>query len=109
MGQGHRAELAGRRGRGAVGPGGRRRVLAARAEAAGLLAIVDDAHKPRPTTGIVLAIGEDPLAQELYKVGDIVMYSPHAGQGFRSDHEDYRSLELHEIIGVQERQESHEL
>ena len=83
--------------------------VTARAEAAGIVAVIDDAHKPRPTTGIVLAVGEDPLAQELYKVGDIVMYSPHAGQGFRSDHEDYRSLELHEIIGVQERQESHEL
>jgi len=77
----------------------------ARAAAANLHVVIDDAHKPRPTTGIVLAVGEDPLAQELYRLGDIVMYSPHSGTSFRSDNEDYRSLELHEIIGVQERQE----
>ena len=79
--------------------------VTARAAAANLHVVIDDAHKPRPTTGIVLAIGEDPLVQELYKVGDIVMYSPHAGMAFRSDNEDYRSLEWHEIIGVQDRED----
>ena len=82
--------------------------VTARALAANLHVVIDDVHKPRPTTGIVLAVGEDPLAQELYKLGDIVMYSPHCGTPFRSDNEDYRSLELHEIIGVQERQEGAE-
>src|SRR5262245_32420952 len=81
--------------------------VTARAAAANLHVVIDDAHKPRPTTGIVLAVGEDPLAQELYKIGDIVMYSPHSGTSFRSDNEDYRSLELHEIIGVEEHTKEH--
>jgi len=73
--------------------------VTARFLAANLIPVIDDAHKPRPTTGIVLAIGEDPLIRELYHIGDLVMYSPHAGQPFRDNGEDYLSLELHEIIG----------
>lgn len=73
-----------------------------RAEAAGLAVVIDEANKPRPTMGIVLAIGEDPLAQELYKVGQIVMFGKHSGNTFMEAGQMYRSVELHEIIGVRE-------
>jgi len=82
--------------------------VTARAEAAGIIPVIDDAHKPRPTTGIVLAVGEDPLAQELYKVGDLVMFSPHAGNTFMVEGQQYRNLELHEIINALPRQEGME-
>lgn len=73
-----------------------------KAQDAGLHVIVNEEHKPKPTTGIVMAVGEDPLAQELYKVGMIVMFSKHAGGTFSDDMEQYRSIEIHEVIGVRE-------
>jgi co-chaperonin GroES (HSP10) len=74
--------------------------VTARAEAAGIIPVVDERHKPRPTTGIVVAIGEDPLAQELYHLGDIVVYGAYAGDVIMEDGQEYRALGLHEIIGV---------
>jgi len=82
--------------------------VTARAQAAGIIPVIDDAHKPRPTTGIVVAVGEDPLIQELYKPGDIVMFSPHAGSTFMMNGQQYRSLEMHEIMNVLEEEEGME-
>jgi co-chaperonin GroES (HSP10) len=73
--------------------------VTSRAEKAGLVAVVAEENKPKPTMGIVLKVGEDPLARELYKEGMIVMFSRYAGNTFSESGEQYRSLELHEIIG----------
>jgi len=78
--------------------------VTARAEAAGLAVVVAEEHKPKPTTAVVLAVGEDPLARELYQPGYIVMFSRYAGQTFQDvpGGPTYRSLELHEIIGCRD-------
>src|SRR5215831_16862406 len=73
-----------------------------RAEAVGLVAVVSEEHKPRPTLGIVVALGEDPLVAELYKLGDIIMFSKHAGQTFNEAGQTYRILELQEIVGIRD-------
>ncbi len=73
--------------------------ITVRAQEAGLHVIIDEAHKPRPTMGIVVAIGEDPYVQELYKVGMILMFSKHAGDTFMESGQQYRILEPHEIKG----------
>lgn len=80
--------------------------VTARAQAAGLEIVIDESRKPRATMGVVLAVGEDPLAMELYKEGDIVVFSPHAGVEIREEGNVYRSLELHEIIGVRDAEQS---
>jgi co-chaperonin GroES (HSP10) len=61
--------------------------------------VVAEENKPKPTMAVVLKVGDDPLARELYKEGDIVMFSKYAGNTFSESGEQYRSLELHEIIG----------
>ena len=76
-----------------------------RAEQAGLVAVVAEENKPRATMAIVVAVGEDPLAQELYREGQIVMFSKFAGHTFMEAGQSYRVLELHEIIGVREPEE----
>lgn len=76
--------------------------ITARAQEAGIIAVVEERNKPKPTMGIVISVGEDPLAQELYKPGDIIMFGKHAGNMFMEAGRQYRSLELHEIIGVRD-------
>jgi len=76
--------------------------VTARAEKVGLAVVVAEENKPKPTMGIVLKVGEDPLAQELYEEGQLVMFSRYAGNTFMEAGEQYRSLELHEIIGVRD-------
>lgn len=76
-----------------------------RAEAAGIIPVVAEQNKPRPTMGIIVAVGEDPLAQELYRIGDVVMFSKHSGSTFQESSVQYRSLELHEIIGVRAKED----
>lgn len=79
--------------------------ITARAQAVGIVAIVNEENKPRPTCGMVLKVGPDPLAQELYKEGDIVMFSRHAGHTFNEAGQTYRAIQLHEIIGSRDPKE----
>lgn len=72
--------------------------VTARAAQAGLIAVVDEANKPKPTQGIVVAVGEDPFVQERYRIGDILTFSKHAGNYYMEDGLAYRVLEDHEII-----------
>ena len=71
-----------------------------RAEEAGLAVVIAEASKPKPTMGIVLKVGNDPLMSELCEPGWIVMFSKHAGSTFMEHGQMYRNIELHEIIGV---------
>lgn len=73
--------------------------ISARAAKAGIEVLIDEKNKPRPTMGIVVAVGEDPFTKELYKIGDIVMFNKHAGSPFSEDGQQFRSLEIHEVMG----------
>lgn len=77
--------------------------VTARAEAAGLVAVVAEENKPRPTMGIIIALGDDPfLVDRGFKIGSIVMFSKHSGSTFSEAGQQYRSLDHHEIIGMRD-------
>ena len=71
--------------------------LVKRAEKAGLYAVVLEEHVPKPTSGKVEAVGPDPLVQEQISVGDIVLFTRHAGYMVQIEGREYRSLEYREI------------
>jgi len=73
--------------------------VTARAEAAGIHAVVAEEHMPAPTTGIVLKLGEDPLLHERLKPGYIVMFSRYAGSQFTEGGSSYRHIEYQHVIG----------
>jgi co-chaperonin GroES (HSP10) len=72
--------------------------LEARAAAAGLAIVVDEADIPKPTEGVVVAVGSDPLIQELCAIGDTVLFSKFAGLDVMVEGISYRSIELREIV-----------
>lgn len=74
--------------------------VSARLKAVGIEPVIADQNKPKPTMGVVLEVGNDPLIAEQFHVGDIVVYSKHAGDVIMEDGVEYRSLGHHEIIGV---------
>jgi co-chaperonin GroES (HSP10) len=71
-----------------------------RAQNAGLHIVVLDENKPQPTSGLVKAVGTDPLIQEMCSVGDTVLFSRHAGTHVFVEGVEYRSLELRDIAYV---------
>lgn len=74
-------------------------------EQAGLALIQDEAKMPKPTMGIVIKVGNDPMMAEMCAPGDCVMFSKHAGSTFLENGQQYRSIELHEIIGVRRQED----
>lgn len=74
--------------------------ITARAEKAGLFVATFDHNLPKPTTGIVVAVGSDPEVQRLISPGDRVFFGRHAGIITTVEGEDYRSLEFHELTSV---------
>jgi co-chaperonin GroES (HSP10) len=74
--------------------------LQKRAEASGISIVVLDENIPRPTTGVVVAIGDDPLIQSRCKLGDIVSFSQHAGVYQQVEGKQYRCIEGREIISL---------
>jgi len=74
--------------------------LAKRAEGAGLHIVLAEENIPKPTTGIVIALGDDPLIQERLRLGDIVSFAKHAGVYQHVQGKQYRCLEGREIISV---------
>jgi co-chaperonin GroES (HSP10) len=74
--------------------------VTAKAEAAGVIVVIAEQNKPKPSMAIVLKVGNDPFIQELCQPGDIVMFSKHAGSTFMEAGQEYRSLNDTEIIGV---------
>jgi chaperonin GroES len=75
--------------------------LEERGKKAGLYVVVSGENKPRPTTGRVVAVGTDPLVQELIKVGDKVYFGRLAGTEVIVDGKEYRSLDFNELIQVE--------
>lgn len=74
--------------------------LVKRGQAVGLHVVVLEENAPKPTSGKVEAVGSDPLIQELIQVGDVVLFSKHAGLEVQIEGKSYRSLELREIAHV---------
>lgn len=74
--------------------------LAKRAESAGLHIVLGEENIPKPTTGIVIAIGDDPLIQSRLQLGDVVSFSRHAGCEQWVKGVKYRAIEGREIISV---------
>ncbi len=74
--------------------------LTERAKKAGLVPVVYEINKPKPTSGTVVALGTDPFVQEHVKVGDVVMFSRHAGVITTVEGEQFRTLEFNEITGI---------
>lgn len=71
-----------------------------RAQAAGLYAVVAPENEPKATTGIVVAIGDDPLIQSRCRLGDIVSFGWSAGVYQQVEGKQYRCLEGREIISL---------
>jgi co-chaperonin GroES (HSP10) len=66
----------------------------------GLVAVQFENDAPRPTTGKVVAVGNDPYLNEVVKVGDIVFFQRFAGTGIVIQGKQLRVLEVHEITSV---------
>jgi co-chaperonin GroES (HSP10) len=74
--------------------------LVKRAAKAGLHLVIGEENVPKPTSGKVVAVGSDPLIQELVKLGDVVTFARHAGVYQQIEGKEFRCLELREIIMV---------
>lgn len=74
--------------------------LEERAKNAGLEIVVEHDNRPRPTQGIVIALGPDSLMREQIKEGDTVFFAPYAGSNVTLLGKEYRQLEYPEITGV---------
>lgn len=82
--------------------------ISARAKAAGIHVAVFEENKPKPTTGIIVAIGTDPELHAHLKIGDRVFFSRHSGSHVRVKGEEFRCLEFHEIITVEHLEETND-
>lgn len=73
------------------------------AQRTGLHAVTYDQNRPKPTEGIVLGVGGDPLVQEEVQVGDHVFFSKFAGHNVYEEGEEYRSVEFQEVTRIKSR------
>jgi chaperonin GroES len=58
-----------------------------------------DKYKPRPSTGTVVAVSEDPVTSALVRVGDIVLFALHSGTPITVQGQDLIILEDRDILG----------
>jgi co-chaperonin GroES (HSP10) len=70
-----------------------------RGKQSGLTVITSEVNDPKPTLGRILALGTDPMIQEMgFRIGMVVTFAGHAGTRVFVQDSEYRSLELQEII-----------
>jgi chaperonin GroES len=74
--------------------------LVERGRQIGLEIIVNEQSVPKPTSGIVVAVGSDPILQEQVRVGDTVIFAKYAGSFIIFEGKQLRSLDFHEVITV---------
>jgi co-chaperonin GroES (HSP10) len=68
----------------------------------GLTIVTAEENRPRSTMGTVIALGTDPFLRDNGLCeGCIVFFNALSGNRVTLEGEEYRSLELQEIIGVQ--------
>lgn len=82
--------------------------LVKRGAAVGLSIVVLDENAPKPTTGRVVAVGDDPVIQAMCKIGDVVCFKWSAGVYQQVQGKQYRCLEYREIISCITEQEAPE-
>lgn len=70
------------------------------ADRAGIALVTFEHNIPKPTTGIVVAIGSDPEVQRLIEIGDRVFFGRHCGITTVVEGEEYRTLEFHELTSI---------
>jgi co-chaperonin GroES (HSP10) len=75
--------------------------LEARGKKSGLVVVTQEQNRPKSTEGTVIALGTDPFLEEngLY-VGCIVAFAPLSGVRVYVQGEEYRSLELQELVAI---------
>lgn len=56
-------------------------------------------YEPKPTTGIVVEISDDPTTSHLFAVGDVVMYGLRNGLDIQIQGKRYVCLEDREVLG----------
>ena len=71
-----------------------------RAKNAGLHVVIDQKNMPRPTEGVVIALGPDPLLRELVQVGDTVYFSKFCNEYIHVDGVPYHILSLSDLKGL---------
>lgn len=71
-----------------------------RGKQANLEIVLFEQNVPRPTEGLVVAVGSDPLLQEHLRIGDKVIFARYAGTHITVEGKTYRSLDFHEIITI---------
>jgi co-chaperonin GroES (HSP10) len=72
--------------------------ITARAAKAGLVAVVEDRNKPRPTVGEIVALGNDPSLVEMgFRIGLRVSFSAIAGDREFIEGEEFRLLDFIDI------------
>ena len=74
--------------------------LSARAKQSGIHVVVFEHNVPKPTTGLIVALGSDPEVQRLFKIGDIVFFNRFAGTETIVEGQKYRTLEFHEVTNI---------
>jgi co-chaperonin GroES (HSP10) len=75
--------------------------LEERGKKSGLTVITSESNRPRSTQGRVIALGTDPFLRDNgLEEGCVVWFAPHAGIRVVIEDEEFRSLELQEIIMV---------
>lgn len=73
--------------------------ITARAAAANLVAVVDEKNKPRPTSGKIVALGDDPMiTQWKLKIGDVIQFRSNAGDRIFIEGKEFRVLETQEVM-----------
>jgi len=69
-----------------------------RAQEAGLHVVIDNRNKPRPTTGTIVEMGDDPLISDMGLLPGVrVSFGPNAGDRQFINGKEYRLLELQEV------------
>jgi len=75
---------------------------------AGLYGVSAQKEKPRNSIGFILAISQDPLIQENFKVGMMVYFPPLMGTNIQLMGQEFRALDFNDILSTLEEAEAPE-
>ncbi|MGB9771702.1 MAG: co-chaperone GroES [Candidatus Kapaibacteriota bacterium] len=64
--------------------------------------IIPDTAKEKPIMGEVVAVGTDEELQNMFKVGDKVIYGKYAGEEITIDGVDYRIVQRSDVLAIVE-------
>jgi co-chaperonin GroES (HSP10) len=75
---------------------------------AGLIGVAAQKERPRNSIGFILAISQDPLIVENFKVGQMVYFPPLMGTEISLLGQTFRSLDFNDILSTIEEEEAPE-